>query len=128
MEPAYHDKQMVVVNKYHRKFQHGDIVAFWSKELSCVLVKRIVAIPGDTVVISDGKLYVNNSESDIFGASALLSHAGTLEEEILLQAYEYVVLGDNFDESIDSRDSRVGVITEADIYGRISFPVVKPQK
>ena len=74
------------------------------------------------------KLYVNNSESDIFGASALLSHAGTLEEEILLQAYEYVVLGDNFDESIDSRDSRVGVITEADIYGRISFPVVKPQK
>lgn len=128
MRPAYRDKQLVVVNKHDLRFQHGDTVAFWSQELSCVLVKRVVAIPDDTVVIRDGKLYVNNRESDVFGDSCLISYAGILENEISLQADEYVVLGDNLEESVDSRYAAVGVITVADIYGRISFPVAKPKK
>ena len=127
MKPAYRDKQLVIVNKHDLRFQRGDTVAFWSRELSCVLVKRIVAVPGDTVVIRDGRLYVNNRESDVFGHSVSFSYAGILGNEISLQANEYVVLGDNVEESVDSRYAAVGEISEADIYGRISFPVVKPK-
>lgn len=120
MAPAYGHMQLVALNRYDRTFEPGDVAAFWCEELSCVLVKRIAAVPGDTVIIRDGTLYVNGSVSEVYGGDSTFAYAGLLEEQISLQPGEYLMLGDNTDQSIDSRYPEVGVVTEAQIYGRIS--------
>ena len=121
MEPAYHHLQLVVLNKNDRQFLHGDVVAFWSESLSCVLVKRIVAIPGDTVTICDGTLFVNDSVSKIYDESVVFSYAGILDNKITLREGEYLALGDNTEESKDCRYPEVGIISETEIYGRVGF-------
>lgn len=121
MAPAYHHLQFVVLNKYDRQFQRGDVVAFWCDGLSCTLVKRIAAVPGDTVVINNSTLYVNGFSSEVFPEQNIFSYSGILNEEITLQTGEYLLLGDNISKSKDSRYPEIGVVSESDIYGRIGF-------
>lgn len=121
MVPAYHPMQLVVLNRHDRDFQRGDVAAFWCEGLSCVLVKRIAAVPGDRVVIRDHTLYVNGHVSGIYAEPGGFSYAGILEEEIVLAPGEYLMLGDNREESRDSRDPQVGLIPASQIYGTVGF-------
>ena len=121
MEPAYHHMQFVVLNRYDRVFQRGDVAAFRCEGLSSILVKRIAAIPGDTAVIRDGTLYVNDQVSTVYPDIGLFFYAGMLEEQIVLGPGEYLFLGDNTAESRDSRYPEVGLVQESQIYGRIAF-------
>ena len=82
------------------------------------MVKRIVAVSGDTVCIKDNKLYVNGRISEITSADRI-KYAGTAEKNILLGDGEYFVLGDNYDESVDSRYEEVGIVQEDNIIGKI---------
>lgn len=122
MDPTYKHMQMVVLNKHHRQFTHGDVVAFWSDGLSCIMVKRIAACPGDTVMIKEDTLYVNDEVSAVYPDSGCFAYAGILKDPLTLQPGEYLLLGDNTAESKDSRYPEVGVIPESKIYGRIAFP------
>lgn len=121
MTPAYHHLQLVMINKHDRNFQRGDTAAFWCEELSCVLIKRIAAIPGDSVVIRDETLYVNDQISEVYNEPGKFSYAGILETEIVIQPGEYLMLGDNQKESKDSRYPEVGLIQESQIYGWVGF-------
>lgn len=121
MAPAYHHLQLVVLNKYDRNFQRGDVAAFWCEGLSCVLVKRIAAIPGDTVMICDDTLYINDQVSQVYDEPGSFSYSGILAEETFLQPGEYLLLGDNTEVSKDSRYPEVGLVRESCIYGRIVF-------
>ncbi|MBR6451644.1 MAG: signal peptidase I [Lachnospiraceae bacterium] len=116
MEPSYHHLQPVLVNKHNREFAVGDVAAFSCEGLSVVLVKRIAAGPGDTALIRDGTLYRNGEVSECF-ETGVFSDAGILETEITLGDGEYVMLGDNVAESIDSRNEAVGIVKERDIIG-----------
>lgn len=118
MEPSYHHMQLVVLDKRADTYQYGDVIAFHSDGLSTVLVKRVAACPGDTVVITDGTLFVNGSKSPFYQSGAF-TFSGILNEERKLPEGEYVVLGDNLTESKDSRDNRVGCIKTADIIGKV---------
>ena len=119
MEPNYKHLQMVVLDKHHRQFGRGDVVAFWCEDLSCVLVKRIVACPGDTVQIFEGTLYVNGEVSEIYSECGCFEYAGVLENLVTLQEGEFALLGDNIAESKDSRYPEVGLISDTQIYGRV---------
>lgn len=119
MTPTYDHMQLVVLNKYDREFHRGDVVAFWSSELSSVLVKRIVAVPGDNAVIQNGTLYVNDCVSEVYSEKGIFTYAGLLENPCSLQTEEYLLLGDNTELSKDSRYSEVGIVTESQFYGRI---------
>lgn len=119
MEPTYDHMQLVALNKYDREFKRGDVVAFWCQELSSVLVKRIVAVPGDDVVIQHGTLYINDCVSEVYPELGIFSYAGLMEETISLQEGEYLLLGDNMELSKDSRYPEVGIVIESQIYGRI---------
>ena len=121
MAPSYHHLQLVMINKHDRNFRRGDVAAFWCEELSCVLIKRIAAIPGDSIVVRDETLYVNNQISEEYNEPGKFSYAGILETEIVLQPEEYLMLGDNLEESKDSRYSEVGLIQESQIYGWVGF-------
>lgn len=66
MEPAYHNMQMVILEKNRTDYTYGDVIAFQCGTLNALLVKRIVACPGDRVVIREGCLYVNEKESMVF--------------------------------------------------------------
>lgn len=124
MTPTYTDSQMVFVNKI--KYQitspvYGDIVIIKKDGTEDYIIKRIVACPGDTVYISNGKIYVNNTESQYNYDK--MAEAGIASEEIRLGDDEYFVLGDNRNQSTDSRSKSVGIINKDEIKGEVKADV-----
>lgn len=119
MEPAYHNMQIVLLDKRTNDYQYGDVIAFACEELSAILVKRIAACPGDTVVILNGTLYVNGEVSSIYPEAGYFKEAGILEECVRLGSGEYIVIGDNADDSKDSRYEEVGVVNQGQIVGKV---------
>lgn len=118
MLPAYHNMQLVLIDKRTEIFSRGDVVAFDCSGLDSVLVKRIVATPGDRIVIENGSLYVNGQLSGLYGEH-VFDAAGILEDEIRLSENEFIVIGDNVSYSVDSRDPAVGTVNMNDIIGRV---------
>ena len=56
MYPSYHAYQMVILDKRQQDFKRGDVIAFTCEGFSALLVKRIAAVPNDTVEIVGGRL------------------------------------------------------------------------
>lgn len=119
MYPAYHNMQLVMIDKWSGRYSYGDVISFQCDQLDSVLIKRIVACPGDQVVIKNGLLYVNNAVSGIFPEEYIFEYAGIAEDFIYLGANQYFVIGDNLKESKDSRYEDVGVVCEENIGGKI---------
>lgn len=119
MVPSYQHMQLVLLDKHTSVYQRGDVIAFSSKTLDCVLVKRIAAVPGDSVVVRDKTLMVNGLVSDIYPLRGSVAYAGRLMQEIQLGPKQYLVLGDNLAESIDSRYLQVGLVDQDSILGKI---------
>ena len=101
----------------------NDIVVFLpnGNEKSHYYVKRVIGVPGDTVQIKNGTVYVNGKAFDEETDVASIEDAGLAAEEITLGAEEYFVLGDNRDNSNDSRYKEVGPVKRSKITGRIIF-------
>lgn len=118
MRPAIVCGDEVEVRK--RKLpKRGDIIAIkFGKEN---FIKRCIAIPGDTVQIKDGQVILNGIVQDesayIEAARNTENYAGRLEMPITLQEGQYVVLGDNRNESHDSRD--FGLVKAENIIGTV---------
>ena len=86
-------------------------------------IKRIVALPGESVVIRDGKLYVNGKllESPSHLKFGEITSPGRVGESISLGRDEYFVLSDNLESGEDSRSESIGNVTRKMIRGRIWF-------
>ena len=100
--------------------ERGDIVIFkYPDDESVDYLKRIIGLPGETVQVKDGYVYINGEklESDIYGKEVMQS-AGIAAEPITLGDDEYFVLGDNRNNSSDSRDPSVGILKRKDLLGR----------
>jgi signal peptidase I len=95
MMPTYKHLQIVLLDKHTDSYSRGQAVAFSCDGLSSVLVKRIVAGPGDRAQIREGTLYVNGTVSDIYPQEGMFDFAGLLQEETVLGAMEYLMIGDN---------------------------------
>lgn len=119
MEPAYHSWQLVLIDKRGGAPKAGTVVAIRSDVLNATIVKRVVAVPGDTLLIRDGTLYVNGQKSTAVSPTAYYEDVGIAATAILLKEGEYFVLGDNCAESVDSRSESVGPISASDILGII---------
>ncbi len=119
MLPAYHHLQPVILDKRADAFGPGDVIAFRCGGLNAVLVKRIIAGPGDEAVIRDGTLYVNGEKSEAYPAEGTFGYAGLLAQAARLADGQYLVIGDNVAESRDSRYPEVGTVNRADILGRV---------
>ncbi len=123
MEPTLSHGDHLLVDKLSYRFkkpERYDIIVFpYQHEENTYYIKRIVGMPGETVQVIDGYLYVDGvlAESDIYGAETMVD-PGMAAEPVVLGEDEYFVFGDNRNHSSDSRDPNVGVIHEADIMGK----------
>lgn len=124
MENTLYSGQQVLVNRLSYLVfgpKEGDIIVFTpnGSRNTHFYVKRVVAVPGDTVSIKDGKLYVNKENVD-YGYDKIMD-AGILENELTLEAGEYFVMGDNCNNSEDSRSGNIGPVSKEMIEGKAWF-------
>lgn len=122
METTLSDGDNLIVDKISYRFsepERFDIVVFPYKYEKKNYVKRIIGLPGDTVQIKDGYVYINDVllEADIYGAE-VMEYANMAAEPIALGDGEYFVLGDNRNHSSDSRNPLVGVVKRKEIIGK----------
>lgn len=127
MEPSYASGQPVLLRKFGlpEDLDYGDVVVIRREDLGRDIIKRIVALPGDTVQITEGLLYVNGEANPTPASLSPMEDAGNAASPITLQPGEYFVLGDNRSHSIDSRFDKVGIIYAPTIAGKVIFPVVR---
>lgn len=119
MSPAYHNMQFVIIDRHSGDYTYDDVIAFRCDGLNSVLVKRIAACPGDTVVMKDGTLYVNDTISSVYAQEYTFEFAGIIENPLYLGTDQYFVIGDNIGESKDSRYDEVGSVDTEDIIGKV---------
>ena len=122
MEPALSNGQEVLINKIAYQFgapKQGDVIVFRpnGNENAHLSVKRVVATPGDTVQIVQGKVVINGAVYTQDKAEDTRD-AGVAATPILLGADEYFVLGDNRRNSEDSRSANIGNISRGMIEGK----------
>ncbi|MCR4658193.1 MAG: signal peptidase I [Lachnospiraceae bacterium] len=122
METTLYDGDNIMIDKlsYHlRDIKRNEVICFTAPRAKETLIKRVVGLPGESVRISGGAIYIDGEiiEDRIGG----ISFAGRAESEILLGSDEYFVLGDNRDESIDSRYEEIGNVNRRNIIGRAFF-------
>ena len=126
MNPALYNSQEVLINKSSYllfKPRVGDIIAFYpnGNRNSYFYIKRVVAVAGDEVLISNGHLYVNGDLFEDEDMYEKMEYAGLAENPIVLDRDEFFVLGDNRNESEDSRFGNIGAVKRDDIIGRVWY-------
>lgn len=132
MQPVIENEDTVLINRLAYSFvgpDRYDIVAFHISdvETSKIYIKRVIGLPGETVQIYGGKVYINGEVlSDDVSQEDILT-AGLAAQELTLGEKEYFVLGDNRNNSEDSRFANVGVVNEEDIIGSVWF-ILNPVK
>lgn len=124
MYPTLKDGEVLILNKFQYRFfdiKRGDIVSL-DYEDTKYLIKRIIGLPGETVKIVDNKLYINDKiyeeeylSDDLQYDDFSLTDLGYSK----IPENMYLVLGDNRENSLDSRE--IGLIKEEDINGKISL-------
>ena len=125
MEPSLYNGQKILINRFIYKLmapKKDDVIVFLpgGNQNAYYYVKRVVAVPGPKVQIIDGMLYVDGipEENEIYDK---MEDAGIAENEIVLGADEYFVLGDNRNSSEDSRSGNIGPVGRETIYGKAWF-------
>jgi signal peptidase I len=128
MLPRLHDGERIFVNKlvYYGlpELQRGDIVVFWfPDDPSKSYIKRVIGLPGETVEIRDGRVYITSQgreqllEEPYLDPQRNVSRANHAPVEV--KQHYYFVMGDNRDSSNDSRNW--GLVPEKYIYGEACF-------
>lgn len=129
MAPTLNDRNYLIIDKVTYRFEppaRGDIVVFKTKlktaqGVSKDLIKRIIAVPGDELVVEGGDVFVNGHQ---------LKESYVLEEitegslKMTIPPEKVFVLGDNRHISMDSRSDQVGLIPYYDIRGKILIRVL----
>jgi signal peptidase I len=142
MEPSFEHGQRLLVNKavYHfREPQRGEVIVFQPpggsipnftehiialftrKQSDIPLIKRIIALPGDTIEIKEGKVYVNGQAIDEPYIKAAPSYTMTIRE---IPEGEYFALGDNRNNSYDSHSW--GTLPQENIIGKVWISIWPP--
>lgn len=122
MEPMLSHGDNLIVDKITYRFkdpERFDIIVFpYKYQENTYYIKRIIGMPGETVQVADGVVYIDGEVLDEnYGAEPMLD-GGIASEPITLGEEEYFVLGDNRNNSSDSREAAVGVLKREDLIGR----------
>lgn len=115
MYPTFNNGDTVFVYKQYKEINRYDIIAVNSDK---AMIKRVVALPNETVQICNGKVYINGELLSDDPVCSYIEEKGKASEPILLDTDEYFVLGDNRNNSSDSRI--YGPFKKDEILGKIA--------
>lgn len=126
MEPTLLNRDLVLVNKLCYTFQgpkRFDLIAFKQRkgDNSYYNVKRVIGLPGETVTIQDGYIFIDGVALTDIPFDEKISTEGLALEGVTLGDGEYFVLGDNVNNSEDSRFANMGNILENEILGKVVY-------
>lgn len=126
MDPTFKDQDIVILNKFHYRLfeiKRFDIVSLKYEDTK-YLIKRVIGMPGEKVEYKNNILFINGKEIK----EEFLSETVTTENFSLTSlGYEripekmYLVLGDNRENSLDSRE--IGLISEDEIMGKVNLRI-----
>lgn len=130
MSPTLQNGEMIIMNKFIYRFTEparGDVIVFKYNDPAKgeeLLIKRVIGLPGDSVEIIDGAVYINGTK---FDESKYLQTATEIQGDIsypfVVPENSYFVMGDNRANSKDSRYSTVGAVPKSQIVGKASFRI-----
>ncbi len=126
MKPTLTNGQKVLMNRfvyYVSEPKSGDVIVFLpnGNTGSHYYIRRVIAGPGETIRIEDGVIYVDGFFYEDGFFYDKIADAGIAENDIVLGEDEYFVLGDNRNDSEDSRSSNIGIVRREYIEGRVWF-------
>lgn len=126
MEPVLYNGQGVLINRFIYQLsapKKGDVVVFLpnGNRNSHYYLKRVVGVPGEVVQIIDGYLYIDGEPVEEGENFDKMADAGIAAGPITLRTDEFFVLGDNRNDSEDSRSGNIGVVKKETIIGEAWF-------
>lgn len=127
MEPNFHDHEYLIIDEISYRFnapQRGDIIVFrYPQNPQEYFIKRIIALPGESLEVKDGEIYLYNDQypagiklSEPYLDVNLKTYVGS-QQKVFLEPGAYYVLGDNRNASKDSRS--FGPVDKSFIIGRV---------
>lgn len=127
MEPTLSDGDYLVINKMIYNFAKpakGDIIVFpHNGDKNEIFIKRVIGLPGDTVELKRGYVYVNGIEMQENYITEKNQTIGNIEYPFTVSEGEYFVMGDNRNNSFDSRYVEVGTVPLKEIIGKASIRI-----
>lgn len=117
MENTFHDGEPVLYYRLVSEYQRGDVVCIKMTN-GDNYIKRIIGVPGDTLELQDGQVVLNGyALTESYAVGQTWPETGSVTYPVELGEGEYFVIGDNREESVDSRS--FGPVTKAQIKGKI---------
>ena len=120
MEPTLKVGNKILVNALAYAFkepQRGDIILFEFESLQAIFTKRIIGLPGEKVSFQKGEVYIDD---ELLREEYLQEDVNTLSiQSFVVPEGCYFVMGDNREESLDSRFWKEPYVTEESIMGRV---------
>jgi len=128
MSQTLKNGDQILVNRFAYKLANpkvNDVIVFLpnGNKKSHYYIKRVIGVPGDNVQIKDGAVYINNKLFDEKITADAIEDAGLAKDKVKLGSDEYFVLGDNRNNSEDSRYANIGNIKKQYIVGKAWFVV-----
>ena len=126
METSLYSGQEILIDRLIFEIsepEYGDVVAFVpnGNEKSHYYVRRVIAVPGQTIQIKNGYVYIDGEKFEEKGDYDKIADPGIAENPIYLDDEEYFVMGDNRNFSEDSRSGNVGIVKKSYIIGKVWF-------
>ncbi len=130
MEPGLYAGQQILINRLIYQIgepKFGDVIAFQpnGNEKSHYYIKRVIGVPGDTLLIKDGYIYINGTRLEEEDFYDKIADPGLAESEVFLGEEEYFLLGDNRNFSEDSRSGNIGIVKQEYVIGKVWFKLSK---
>lgn len=128
MEPTLSVGDRFFMNKITYKVsspQRGDIIVFKTnaEDDAALHIRRVIGLPGETIQISDGQILIDGETYKEGKDFPKISNAGLASNPVTLEAGEYFVLGDNRNNSEDSRYGDIGKVKKKYIVGKLWFTI-----
>lgn len=126
MEPTIAVGDRFFINRVVYKFsspKRGDLIVFRTNasDDAALHIRRVIGLPGETVQISDGKILIDGKEYQEAGQFPEITNPGLASTTVTLESGQYFVLGDNRNNSEDSRYSDIGNVNKRYIVGKLWF-------